>query len=51
MRGKSSTFRETKNTYKALVWYMKQVKSGRPRLKWEGADSIWLRNETSDELL
>jgi hypothetical protein len=51
MRGTSSRFRETKNTYKALVRYMKQDISGRPRRKWEGVDSIWLRSDRSDELL
>jgi uncharacterized protein YukE len=51
MRGTSSTFRKTKNTYKALVRYMKQEISGRPRRKWEGVGSMWLGSETSDELL
>jgi hypothetical protein len=50
LRGANITFREMKNTNKVLVRYMKQEISGRPRRKWEGVDSIWLRSETSDEL-
>jgi len=51
MRGTSSTFRETKNTYKALVRYMTQEISGRPSGNWRVWTLIWFRIETSDELL